>query len=105
MISLTRAAGNDCYEVANLAVGVVADGIEERRGKLDFERFGALDQIHQGRRRNGQVLEQLCGRWREFGLGFDEVGIGLGVFDQRRRSADFAGEKGRGFGGEASLRG
>ncbi len=32
-------------EVADLAVGVVAGGVEERGGELDFEGFGALDEI------------------------------------------------------------
>ncbi len=32
-------------EIANLAVGVVAGGVEQRGGELDFEGFGALDEI------------------------------------------------------------
>ncbi len=32
-------------QVANLAVGVVADGVEQRGRQLDFERFGAFNQI------------------------------------------------------------
>ena len=40
-----RAAGRPATRVAELAVGVAADGIKERRGELDFERFGALDEI------------------------------------------------------------
>ena len=32
-------------KIANLAVGVVAGGVEQRGGQLDFEGFGALDQI------------------------------------------------------------
>ena len=41
-------------QIANLAVGVVAGGVEERRGELDFERFGALDEIDEWRHCVGQ---------------------------------------------------
>ncbi len=44
----------------------------------------------------------ICGM-AELGLGLDEVGVGLGVFDERGSGADIAREEGGGFGGEASL--
>ena len=105
MISLTRAAGERGDEVADLAVGVVAGGVEERGGELDFEGFGALDQVHEGRGGDGVVGEDFGSGLGEFGLGFDEVGVRLRVFDERGRGADFAGEEGGGFGGEACLGG
>ncbi len=105
MISKTERLGKPRDEIANLAVGVVAGGIKERRREFDFERFGALNQIHERRRRNGQIFENFRCGLRQLGLGLDKVGIRLGVFDQRRRGADLAREERGGFGGEASLRG
>ena len=43
-------------QVANLAVGVVAGGVEQRRGQFDFEGFGALDQIDHRRGCDGADL-------------------------------------------------
>ena len=83
-------------DVANLAVGMVADGVEERRGEFDFEGLGALDQVDDGSVSDGAVGEQFCGCLGEFGLGLDLVLVGLGVFDEGGRGADFAGEEGGG---------
>ncbi len=80
-------------EVANLAVGVVAGGVKERGGELDFEGLGALDEIDERRSGDGEVAEELGGGLGEFGLGLDEVVVGLGVFDQCGRGADLAGEE------------
>ena len=49
----------------------------------------------------GMSLEEFGGGLGELGLGLDEVVVGLGVFDQRGRGADLAGEERGGFGGEA----
>ena len=38
-------------QVANLAVGVVAGGVEQRCGQFDFEGFGALDEVDDRARR------------------------------------------------------
>ena len=80
---------------------MVADRIEKGRGKLDFERFCPLNQIHERRRRNGQIFENLGCSLRQLGLGLDEVGIGLGVLHERRRGADLASEERGSFRGEA----
>ena len=50
MISETRAAGSAGDDVAHLAVGMIAGRVDERGGEFDFERFGALDEIDDGRR-------------------------------------------------------
>ena len=47
-----------------------------------------------------QVFEQLGGGLGELGAGLDEVIAGLGVFDERGRGADLAGEESGGLGGE-----
>ncbi len=72
---------------------MVAGRVEERGGELDFEGFGALDEIHERRVGDGEVAEEFGGGLREFGLGLDQVGVGLGVFDERGRGADFAREE------------
>ncbi len=87
-------------EVADLAVGVVAGGVEERGGELDFEGFGALDEIDERRGGGRLVVEELGGGLREIGLGLDEVVAGLGVFDEGGRGVDLAGEELGGLGGE-----
>ena len=48
-------------QIANLAIGVVAGGVEQRGGQLDFKRLGALNQVHQRRRGDGQTLQNLSG--------------------------------------------
>ena len=72
MISALRAAGKRGDEVADLAVGVVAGGVEERGGELDFEGFGALDEIDE---RRGGGMARLA---EEFGGGLGELGAGFG---------------------------
>jgi len=88
-------------EVANLAVGVVAGGVEKGGGELDLERLGALDEIDERSGGGRQVLEELGGGASEIGPGLDEVFAGLGVFDEGGRGADFACEEGGGLGGES----
>ena len=58
--------GQSCDEVANLAVGVVAGGVEQRGGQLDFEGFGVFDQIDNWGRGNGLVFKKLGGGLRQF---------------------------------------
>ena len=89
-------------EVADLAVGVVAGGVEQRGGQLDFKGFGALDQIDHCVRQaiGGSGARSSAAAWASQLAGFDLVGVGLGVFDQRGGGADFAGEEAGGFGGE-----
>ena len=48
-------------EVANLAVGVVAGGVEEGGGELDFERLGALNEVDERGGGDGQVFEDFGG--------------------------------------------
>src|ERR1019366_2873253 len=80
-------------KVANLAVGVVAGGVEQRRGQFDFESLGTLDQIDDGRVGDGQVAENFGGGLGEVGTGLEFVVVGLGVLDQRGRGAHLAGKQ------------
>ena len=94
MISATCGLGQAGDQIANLAVGVMAGRVEQRRGQLDFERLGALDQIDQrAPRAMGRSFENSAAAWASSALGLDLVVVGLGVFDQRGRGADFAGEE------------
>jgi hypothetical protein len=87
-------------EVTNLAVGVMAGGIEERGSDFDFEGFGALDEIDERSGGGGLVVEELGGGLREIGVGLDEVVAGLGVFDEGGRRVDLATEERGGLLGE-----
>ncbi len=57
-------------EVADLAIGVVAGGVKQRRGQLDLEGFCALDQVDQWCVRDLQPLEYLARGNRQLGLRF-----------------------------------
>ncbi len=69
--------------VANLAVGVVADGVEQRGRQLDFERFGAFNQIDDRGLSDEKIAQDFAGGAGQFGAGQDFVFAGLGIFDQR----------------------
>ena len=56
---------------------MVAGGVEERGGQLDFERFGALHQVDQGRVAMGASAEQFGRGLRQLGAGLDLVFVGL----------------------------
>ena len=56
-------------QVANLAVGVVAGRVKQRRGQLDFQGLGALDQIDDRRGGDGMLGEDLDGGLGQFGAG------------------------------------
>ncbi len=75
-----RAGGGQAGdEVAKLAVGMAADGIEECGGELDLERFGALDEIDQRGRGGRHVFQQLSGGAGKVCVGLDEVIAGLRI--------------------------
>ncbi len=86
--------------VADLAIGMVAGGVEEGRGQLDFEGFGAFDQIDEGSCGDGLASEQLCGGLGQLGAGLLFVGVGLGVFDQGWGGVNGPREQGFGFAGK-----
>ena len=70
---------------------MVAGGVEERGGELDFEGFGALDEIDErGSLRRGWSPRSSAAAWASSACGLNEVFVGLGVFDERGRGADFA---------------
>ncbi len=102
MISLDASGRQRGDQVANLAVGVVAGGVEQRGGQLDFQGFGALDQVDEPElSAMGMVGQEFGGGLGQFGAGLDLVFVGLGVFDQGGSGADLAGEQLGGFGGQS----
>ena len=96
-----RGVGETGQKVADLAVGVVAGGVEERGGELDFEGFGAFDELHKRGIVNGHVAKKIGSSLGKVGLGFDQVFVRLGVFDQRGSGADLTDKKLGGFCGES----
>ena len=61
MISIDASGGELSDKIADLPVRVVAGGVEQGCGQLDFQRFRALDEIDDRSLGNGQRAEQLVG--------------------------------------------
>src|SRR5450631_279651 len=49
------------HQVTNLAVRVVAGGVDKRRRKFHFKALGAFNQVHQWRRGDGYPRKQFGG--------------------------------------------
>ena len=77
------------------------------RGGWRPARLQGIRCVRPGRRRvraaMGSFGEQIGGGLVEFGARLDQVLVWLGVFDERGRGADFAGEEAGGFGGEVGV--
>ena len=81
----------------------MAGPVDQGGGEFDFEGFGALDEIDDGRWGGRYAVEEFCGCLFEFGARLDQVLVGLGVFDERGGGADFAREEVGGFGGKLGI--
>ena len=104
--NFTHLSGSEAGdEVANLAVGVVADRVKQGGGQLDFKGFGALDEVDEGGFRDGQASQEFLGGGGELDAGFELVGVGVGVFDEGGRGADLAVAEVGGLGGEVIFAG
>ncbi len=63
--------GQSGDQVADLPVGVVAGGVEQRRGQLDFKGFGAFDQVDHAELAGWASRRDFGGGLGQFGLRFD----------------------------------
>ncbi len=84
---------------------MIAGPVDQRRGQLYFQCLRAFDEINHRCCSGGQPMQQLGGGVFKLAPRLDQVLVGLGIFDEGGRGADFAGEQVGGFGGKAFLRG
>ena len=77
----------------DLAIGVMAGAVKQRRGQIDFERL-FVDQIDRaGRGFNRRVLHHRGRGFGQFDSGGQHVVIGRCVLDQRGRGLHLAGQQ------------
>ena len=72
----------------------------QRRRQLHFQRFGPLHQVHQRRGRGSAPCSTSAAACLKFGPRLNQVLVGFGIFHQRGRGADFAGQQIGGLGGQ-----
>ena len=65
--------GQARHDVAHLTIGMVAGPVDQRGRQFDFEGFGALDQIDDGRRCDGAAGQKFRGGLLQLGPGLHQV--------------------------------
>ena len=101
MISSTAGGWELRDDVPDLAVGMVAGPVDAGWRRVRLQGFRCARRGRLGARPRSEFPSRSSRRGLfQHGAGLDQVLVGLGVFDQRGRGADFAREQGGGFGGQ-----